>query len=435
MSPILNLKIKRLEDLAERLYDIPRSVTGEGQLKTLKELQTSLSNLTIKKIETGQEVHGWTIPDEWTFNSLQILDDKMELILSDSVNPLRVINHSQPIDKKLKFKDLRENLHTSTENKHGLPYLTSYYQKNWGICVSSDEYAKLKEAEDPLTIKLNTSFKSGHLYIGELFIKGKSDAEILISTYICHPNLANDNLSGILCAADLAEILNSRQNYFSIRILFLPETIGPIAYAAKNPGKLEKSIFGFVLTTCGGTNELSLKHSFDKSNVINKVALQTLEESGLNYQCYDFDYHGSDERQYSSPGLRLNCVSLCYDKYYTYPEYHSSADNFDILSFENILLISSLYSKIIEKFTEYPIFISSQKFGEPFLSKYNLYNKLGGSYRAKTPSADLDILLGVIFWSDGKKSVYEISKLMKLPIAKIKKVSTFLCEQGLLKRI
>ena len=206
MSPILNLKIKRLEDLAERLYDIPRSVTGEGQLKTLKELQTSLPNLTIKEIETGQEVHGWTIPDEWTFNSLQILDDKMELILSDSVNPLRVINHSQPIDKKLKFKDLRENLHTSTENKHGLPYLTSYYQKNWGICVSSDEYAKLKEAEDPLTIKLNTSFKSGHLYIGELFIKGKSDAEILISTYICHPNLANDNLSGILCAADLAEI-------------------------------------------------------------------------------------------------------------------------------------------------------------------------------------------------------------------------------------
>lgn len=428
-------RVESLEVIAKSIFNISRSVTGEGQLKTLEVLKKHIHSLNIQSFATGQDVFGWPIPNAWDFESLKIYDKDGTVVLEDQGNSLRVINHSTPVDKTLYFDELRPHLHTSVNTPNTVPYLTSYYNKNWGICLSQTELNKLKKEKGPLTVNIASSFRAGYLYIGEIYIQGQSDTEILISTYICHPNLANDNLSGILCALTLAQDLQLRKNYFSIRILFLPETIGPIAYATKNKIKLEKAAYGFVLTTCGGKNELSIKRSFNKENTINAMAEMVLFESGLDYKIYDFDYHGSDERQYSSPGLRLNCISYCFDKYYTYPEYHSSADTLELLSFENILDIGSFYIRLIEKLEDYPIYISTQKFGEPFLSKHDLYNSLGGSYRANQFSIELDTVLGLLFWSDGTRSTYEIAKKLSISGEEAKQFSKYLNKIGLLRLI
>ena len=415
MNIIRSNMTKKIDDMLYKLFPMNRSLTGLDNKKTLDEIKKIIP-LNIKKIQSGKKVYDWKVPQEWHVKEGWIKDHTKKKIVDFKNNNLHLVGYSQKFSGFLTSKDLLKKTHHHPKLSNAIPYKTSYYNKDWGFCVNKKIYNKIRLSKKKFEIKIDSTFKKGNLIYGELLIKGKSKKEILISTYICHPSMANDNLSGIILTTYLAKFIKGFKNrYWSYRIIFLPETIGAISYCKINENKMKNIDFGLVICNVGGKGNYGYKKSFDSNHFLNNAVENLFNELKINPKIYPFDINGSDERQYSSQFFGINICSIFKDKYYEFKEYHSSADNLNYVKSENIFNTLKIYQKLIEYIESQIIFKSTKTKCEAMLSKYNLYPKIGGDILpSNNKLSKLDITLWIMFLSDGKRTVEQVAKYLDL---------------------
>jgi len=420
----------------QRLFPITRSITGDGNRKTLRILQ-EIAPLKIKEYKSGTKAYDWTIPDEWSIKDAWIKDANGNKLIDFNVSNIHVVGYSEPIHKKIEFEELKDHLYTH-DIADAIPYRTSYYKRNWGFCTTQSQYSTLAVVQGPLEVYVDSKFDpNGSLSIGELLIPGKSKKEILISTYICHPSLANDNLSGFLMTAFLArELLKLSKSFYSYRVIWVPETIGAISYCARNELAMKEINKGIVVTTVGGPGKFGYKQSFDISHSLNAVVEEVFIEKNIDFITYPFDIHGSDERQYSSIGFRINTISITKDKYYEYPQYHTSLDDLDYVSGKYIAQSLSIHLNVLSKIDDDVYYLNQYQNCEVMLSKHNLYPEIGGD---QIPNVDgynqLDLILWILFLCDGATSVRMIARRLNIGKSLVHTICQDLHDKNIIKNI
>ena len=288
-------------DLIRRLYPICRSITGDGVRETLSVLNKFIP-LNIIEVPSGTKVLDWEVPDEWNIRDAWIKNEKGEKIVDFKELNLHILNYSIPIEEEISLNDLKEHLFTIPEYPEWVPYRTSYYSRNWGFCLSHNQYEKLREGK--YSVKVDSEIKPGALTYGECLVPGKTDEEVLFSCHICHPSLCNDNLSGIVLSTRIAEFLKTQDLRYSYRFLFIPGTIGSITWLSKNENKLDKIRHGLVLTLLGDSSAFHYKKSRRGNAEIDRI-MEYLIEKEEGAKVLDFSPYGYDERQFCSPGFNL----------------------------------------------------------------------------------------------------------------------------------
>jgi aminopeptidase-like protein len=398
---------KQIENYFDRLWPICRSITGNGLRQSLKILQEIIP-LELHEVETGTQVFDWTVPKEWNINDAYIITPEGKKIADFKVNNLHIVNYSIPINEKMSFADLDIHLHSLPDMPTAIPYLTSYYKETWGFCLTQQEYDSLPK-EGEYQVVIDSTLENGSLTYGDLVLKGETDEEILLSTYVCHPSLANNELSGPLATAFLyQEILKLPKRKYTYRFVFAPETIGIIAYLAKVGMRLkEKLIAGYVLTCVGDGAEFTYKHSKQHNSVADKIALHVLKNQNVPYRSINYAVGGSDERQYCSPGFDLPVGSLIRSMYHEYQQYHTSLDNKDFMCFESMEKTINTYLDIIRVLEINANYINAIPYCEPQLGKRGLYNNLGGQ---KKRSDHFINRLHLLSYADGTKDLIDIAE-------------------------
>ena len=426
---------KILHSFAKKIWQYNRSLTGDGNRKTLKELKKVCNLLKIKEIKSGKRVFDWTIPKEWKVNSAFVVNPKGKKILDFSKNNLHLVGYSKFINKKMKLSELNKNLFSLPNQPNAIPYVTSYYNSNWGFCI--DHNSRKKLIKGIYHVKIDTKLFNGSMSYGEIIIRGRLKKEIFLSTYICHPSMANNELSGPTVTIHLAKWLMSQKNLkYSYRIVFLPETIGSLAYLSKNLKIMKKNIIAGYNITCVGDNRIySYLPSRNENTISDKIALNILKWNKKKFRRYSWKDRGSDERQYCSPGIDLPIASVMRTKYGEYPEYHTSLDNL-----KNVVTPSGLeggfkiYQKIITAL-ENNVFIKSNILGEPHLSKRKMYSTISSKNKPKKQINFERLLLNVMSYSDGKTSLLEISEKCNQPLKNINKIVQYLKKKKLIRLI
>jgi len=420
----------------QRLFPLCRSITGGPNRETLGILQ-EIVPLTIHEVPSGTKVYDWVIPDEWTVRDAWIADKSGQRIVDFKANNLHIVSYSIPIDSTMHWEELKPHIHKHPQLPDAIPYRTSYYQRKWGFCVTDAQYQQLANHTEPLIVMVDTDLKPGSLSYGEYLLPGDSKQEILISCYICHPSMANDSLSGVLLTAFLArQLARTKQRKWSYRFIFVPETIGAIAYCAINKEIMKAIDIGLVITTVGGPGPYGYKQSYDHSHPINKLIEEVLNESGENFLTYPFDIHGSDERQYSSQGFRINTATICRDRYYEYPFYHTSLDNLEYVTASQINETLIIYCQLIQKLELRCIYRNCIPYCEVMLSKHNLYPATGGSQRPELESkSDLDIILWLLHYCDGKEDITSIASRIGLQEKDLKQILDLLVSKNILEEV
>jgi aminopeptidase-like protein/spore coat polysaccharide biosynthesis protein SpsF (cytidylyltransferase family) len=396
-------KSAEIDAYLQRLFPLCRSITGNPNRETLKILQ-ELIPLSIHEVPSATNVFDWTIPDEWNIQEAYIADKTGRRLIDFQANNLHVVSYSTPVSGKFTWQELQPHLHRHPTLPEAIPYRTSYYQRDWGFCVSHGQYQALEQSGGPFEIGIDTTLEPGSLTYGELLLTGQSKQETLLSCYICHPSMANDSLSGVLLTAFLARELMTRVNrHYSYRIVFVPETIGAIAYCAQNDEAMKKIDLGLVITTVGGPGKFGYKQSYNSSHAINRLIEEVFNEAEEDFITYPFDIHGSDERQYSSQGFRINTATISRDRYYEYPQYHSSLDNLELVTAKRIHETLALYRLLLDKLEARRIYRNLNPNCEVMLSKHNLYPATGGAQRPELGGrSELDLILWLLFLCDGK---------------------------------
>jgi len=429
----------KIFDLGKKLFPICRSLTGRGVRQTLNMMNEFEPMLKIKSMKSGKKVYDWKIPDEWNIYDAYVLDDKSKKIIDFKKNNLHLIGYSSPINKKISKKELFQRLYSIPGQPTAIPYITSYYKKYWGFCVADNDKKKIKNRlkniennKKVLFAKINSTFnKKGKLNYGEIYIPGLSKKEIFLSTYICHPSMANNELSGPLVSLALAKYFKKKKNYYSIRFIFVPETVGAIAYLKKNLNKLKKNVIaGYNLTCLGDNKNYSFLPTKYDNSLSDRAARKAFRKLKIKYKEYSFLKRGSDERQYNSPGIDLPIASIMRSKYGTYKEYHTSLDNFDFISIKGLNGSYKILRESI-KILNQSLIPKSRVLCEPHLSKYNLYPTLS----KKNINNFSQSILDFIQFSDGKNDLSKISETLKIDIKKIKKIYKILINKGLIVRL
>lgn len=415
--------------LMGELYPIGRSITGDGLRQTLSILQKYIP-LKITEVPSGTKVFDWTVPKEWNIKGAHIRDKNGDKILDLRKSNLHVMNYSVPVKKKLSLKQLRRHMHTLPEFPDRIPYITSYYSENWGFCMAHRDYQKLKH--QTYEVLIDSVLKPGSLTYGEYYLPGRMRDEILLSTYVCHPSLANDNLSGVVLLTYMARILKNRKMNYSYRFLFTPETIGTLAWIEKNEKNLPKIKHGLVATCVGDSGNMTYKKSRIGNAVIDRAAEKMLLDSGDKFQILDFSPTGSDERQFCSPGFNLPVGSLMRTPYGKFSQYHTSADNLKFINSKNLADSLVKYLQIIEILENNQVYLNLYPKGEPMLGKRGLYNKRGNpSGRSERELARL----WVLNQSDGTKSLLDISLHSHLKFSEINSAAQELLRAKLIRII
>jgi aminopeptidase-like protein len=390
-------------DFIKKILKINRSLTGDGNRKTLKEIKKVIKKLSIKEIKSGTKVYDWKIPLEWNIKNAYIQKPDGSKICEFKKNFLHVVGYSIKMNKKLKLNQLKKHLFSLPSQPNAIPYVTSYYKKFWGFCLTDKEKKKLKPGYYKVLIDSNHS--KGSMSYGEYIKKGKNKKEILLSTYICHPTMANNEGSGITILTYVAKYLSKLKTKFTYRIVYSPETIGSLAYLSKNYNHLKKNIIGgYVLTCIGDEKKFSLLKSRNKNSITDYAAEHVLNSDNKKYNLFEWNQRGSDERQYCAPKIDLPISSIMRSKYYEYKEYHTSLDKLDKVvtakglreSYEYVVKIINLLEKSYYLLCTFP--------GEPHLGKRNLYPNISVKNN-KNLNRDL---LNILTWSDGKTPTFEI---------------------------
>jgi aminopeptidase-like protein len=427
-SALLNKLSDAMLSNIKNLFPICRSITGEGVRDTLRYLQDLNRELVIHDVSSGTQVFDWTIPEEWNIENAFIEHESGAKFAEFSINNLHVLNYSSPIDTFLDRAELEPHIYTLPDQPDRIPYVTSYYSKRWGFCLSQNQKNAMPAGRYRAFI--DSTLKPGELNYGELIIPGKSKAKILISTYCCHPSLANDNLSGVVVASALASYIKEKypDPTYTYCFVFVPETIGAIAYLSKNIDHLKKHISaGFVLSCVG--DDRSYSHVQSRlGNCLADKALTAALVGRENVKAYSFLERGSDERQYCAPGVDLPVCGFCRSKYTEYPEYHTDADNLDLISRDGLKGALTALTSIVDAF-EFGLKNRISVLGEPQLGRRNLYPTLSNKNSLLT---DVRMRTNIIAYLDGKHDPFDISIITGTPLGSVVQELVTLREHGLI---
>lgn len=399
---------KEIYQLVSELFPICRSITGEGVRKTLSIIKR-LIPMRIYEIPTGTKVFDWTIPKEWNIKDAFVINPRGDKIIDFKKNNLHVVGYSTPIDKDVMLPELQEHFYSIEEQPNAIPYVTSYYKERWGFCIEHSKRTTLEEGR--YHVFIDSGLKDGALTYGELIIPGKSNKEIFLSTYICHPSMANNELSGPAVTAFLVKWLLTQPREYTYRIIFIPETIGSITYISKNIDIMKENIIaGFNITCVGDDRAYSFLPSRRGNTLADKVALNVLRFMHPDYIGYPFLERGSDERQYCSPGIDLPVASIMRTKYGRYPEYHTSLDNLELVSPNGLIGAYNVLKSCIEVL-ENNGFYRIKCLGEPQLGKRGLYPTIS----TKTSGDTVRTMMDFIAYCDGTKDLIDISNTINAP--------------------
>jgi aminopeptidase-like protein len=412
--------------LIEELYPICRSITGDGVRKTFAILGRYIP-LQHTEVASGERVLDWTVPDEWNIRDAYIADARGRRVVDFRAHNLHVLNYSVPVRARMRLQELRPHLHSLPEQPDSIPYRTSYYSKTWGFCLSHAQLESLRDEEYEVCI--DTTLAPGHLSYAEAVLPGETQDEILISAHVCHPSLANDNLSGLAVATLLARHLSTQpRRRHTLRFLFAPGTIGAITWLARNRETAARIRHGLTLTCLGDAHPFTYKKTVFGGTEIDRAAAHVLAASGLPHQIIDFFPYGYDERQYNSPGFRLPVGSLMRGRHGQFPEYHTSADNLGFVSPERLGESLRVLAGVISVLEGNQTYVNLEPYGEPQLGSRGLYRATGG-----TQIADLQLaLLWVLNLSDGRHSLLDIAETSRMPFATIRVAADLLSSHGLL---
>ena len=385
-------------DFGLRLWSINRSITGEGVRETLKLIKSKISNLKIHSVKTGTLAFDWTVPKEWRVKEAFIITPDGKKICDFTVNNLHLVGYSIPYEGSVSLEVLQQHLHSLPDQPTAIPYVTSYYEKRWGFCISDEQRQRLKPGQYQVVV--NTSLFDGELNYGEVFIKGETDNEIFLSTYICHPSMANNELSGPILVTYLAKWLQQRENLRkSYRIVFVPETIGSICYLSQNYRTLKEKVeAGFNVTCVGDERCFSFLPSRTGNTLSDQVAKHVLKWEVGSFVEYSWLDRGSDERQYCSPGIDLPIASIMRTKYGKYDEYHTSLDTFgNVVTQKGLQKSFDIYIKVLELLEQNKTY-RSKFLGEPNLGKRGLYPTLSNNSLV----SDVKLLCDFLSLCDGE---------------------------------
>lgn len=420
---------ERMHSWAEILFPLCRSLTGKGVKQTLDFLKSHHSDLVVHSIKSGTKVFDWEIPNEWDVNEAYIEDLNGKRVIDFANHNLHLVSYSTPVNSIISNTELQNHLFSIPSLPDAIPYVTSYYQENWGFCLSQKQRDNL--VDDFYKVKIDSNLFKGELNYAELLVPGKSTKEIVFSTYICHPSMANNELSGIVLSNALINYVKGLNNsYYSYRFLFLPETIGSIAYINFNLNSLKRNVIcGFILTCVGNEDNFSFMPSRTGNTYADKIAKFLLENYYPEFMEYTFLDRGSDERQFCSPNVDLPFVSIMKSKYKEFKEYHTSLDNLSFITPKALGESFELYSKTINIIESNFKFLSNV-LCEPMLSKRGLYPNLGGQVK----NFDTKLIKDIIALSDGNLDLIDLSGILKVDYFLLKEKVELLCDLKLIKR-
>ncbi len=412
---------------ARRLWPISRSLTGPGTRETLRLLKEELPDLKIYDIASGTDAFDWTVPDEWTIHDAYIEDEDGNRIVDFKVNNLHILGYSEPIDTWLSLEELEKHLYSLPGQPEAIPYVTSYYKRRWGFCLSQTMRDSLKPGQYHVRIEANLA--PGVLNYADLIIPGETEKEIFLSTYVCHPSMANNELSGPTVTAALAKwIAAMPDRRYTYRIVFIPETIGAIIYLSRNLEIMRSKVYaGFNVTCIGDDRCYSYLPSRNGHTISDRVAKHVLSHIEPDYQSYTWLDRGSDERQYCAPGIDLPVATIMRSKYGKYPEYHTSMD--DLV---NVVTPSGLAGgfnalqraiSVIEQNVKPRV----KTLGEPQLGKRGLYPDLS----AKGSADSVRVMMNMISYCDGKHSILDIAENLNAPFWELQSLIEPLIAEGL----
>lgn len=417
--------------LCDRLFPICRSITGNGVRETLRVLQSICPAMTLHEVPTGTQVFDWTVPKEWNIRDAWIKNSKGEKILDFQETNLHIMGYSLPVNKDVSLEELLPLIHTQPDQPDAIPYVTSYYKERYGFCMSQEQKDALQE--DTYHIYIDSELKDGSLTYGEILIpstEGNKD-EIFLSTYVCHPSMANNELSGPAVTVYLAKwLLEKTHRRYNYRIIFIPETIGAITYLSQHLPEMKKNIrAGFNISCVGDDRTYSYVASRYGNTLADKVAKNVLSFRYPEYKQYSFLQRGSDERQYNAPGVDLPVCAVCRSKYVEYPEYHTSKDNMGLISPTGLQGSYEVYRDMIEAL-EYNHKYQIQCLGEPQLGKRGLYPTVSQKGQHDLVAALTDF----IAYADGTNDLIDISNMIGVPTKDIIPIVRQLLKTDLLEK-
>lgn len=416
---------QELYDFAAELYPICRSITGDGIRRTLASIGERIP-LKLCEVPTGTAVFDWTVPKEWNIRDAYIKDASGRRVVDFLQCNLHVMNYSVPVHATMPLSELKPHLFTLPEHPDWIPYRTSYYKETWGFCLSHNQMLALEDGTYEVCI--DSTLEEGALTYGECYLPGRSTNEILISCHACHPSLANDNLSGLTVATSLAQFLSGRDLQYSYRFLFIPGTIGAIAWLAQNHETAGRIRHGLVLTCIGDAGGFHYKKSRRGNAEIDRVAAYVLQRHSASSEILEFSPYGYDERQYCSPGFNLPVGCLMRSVWGTFPEYHTSADNLSFIQPTQLAESLRVCTEILDILESNHRYCSQNPYCEPQLGRRNLYRSTGGD----AVDADISARLWVLNLSDGEHSLLDIAERAGIRFWAIHDAAELLRQSGLL---
>ena len=416
-------------ELISELYPFCRSITGDGVRQTLRALQGHI-DVEIHEVPTGTPVFDWTVPREWNIRDAYVKNAEGERVIDFRQSNLHVVGYSVPVHAHMTLEELGRNLHTLPEQPDWIPYRTSYYAERWGFCLAHNDLLGLSEGEYEVCV--DSSLEHGHLTYGELYLKGDSDEEILLHTHVCHPSICNDNLSGIALTTYLARALGEIRRRYSYRFLFLPGTIGAITWLALNEDRMPRIRAGLVISNAGDSGGLTYKRSRRGDGEIDRAAVHVLRHRSGDNRVVPFSPYGYDERQYCSPGINLAVGALSRSSYGTYPEYHTSADNLDLVQPQFLADTYAACLEMIDVLEGNRRFRNLNPKCEPQLGRRGLYGQIGGQ---SEKAVDQLALLWVLNLSDGDHRLLDIAERAEVPFGVIREAADALGAAGLLEEL
>jgi aminopeptidase-like protein len=409
------------------LYPICRSITGNGVRQTLAKVGERIP-LQVHEVPSGTQVFDWTVPREWNIRDAWIKDPHGKKIVDFQRLNLHILNYSVPVHKKISLAELKDHLFTLPDQPGLVPYRTSYYKEAWGFCLAHDQLLGLEEGE--YEVFIDSTLEDGSLTYGECFLPGETEQEVLISCHVCHPSLANDNLSGLAVCTFLAEALSQEPRRLSYRFVFIPGTIGSITWLARNePSRI---IAGLMAANLGDPGHFHYKKTRRGDADIDQAVLQVLRDSGLEYGVEEWVPFGYDERQYNSPGFNLPVGSLTRTPYGRYPEYHTSADNLDLIRPESLAGSLATYLSVMKVLEADRRYLNLNPKGEPQLGRRGLYRMIGGDDHGRQREL---ALLWVLNLSDGEHGLLSIAERSGMPHEAIQSAAEALLEANLLQEV
>lgn len=415
-----------LHDLCAELFPICRSITGDGVRATLDIVGEHLP-LEIHEVPSGTVAFDWTVPLEWNIRDAYVRNESGERLIDFQRSNLHVVGYSTPVRERLSFDELRPHLFTLPDRPQSVPYRTSYYTESWGFCLAHDDLERFQD--DSYDVVIDSSLEPGSLTYGECLLPGESTHEVLISTHVCHPSMANDNASGLALVTLLGRALSSRRLRYSYRLLFIPGTIGSIVWLARNETRLDRIAHGLVVTGAGDRGPLTYKRSRQGTADVDRAAACVLRDSGRAHAVIDFSPYGYDERQFCSPGFDLPVGRLGRTSHGEYPEYHTSADDLDFVEPGQLADALASVLDLVDVLEGNRRYLNTNPRCEPQLGRRGLYRSIGATI--DRAAAEMG-LLWVLNLSDGEHDLLAIAERSGLPFSAIRHAADALLEHGLL---